>query len=225
MKTRMELSQRRALLEECVWRKAPCTVLDTASAVTFRGQFAFVTQEKVGVDVDFSAVPRTLRERTLAAVHFGSGRRSYAFMANVISVSDVGVNLAFPTEIASIQSRLAFRVPVSTNAEVAVTMAREGMSMDATTVDLSLAGVQLKLPRDVDLQIGERIPLVLRHAEESFPMQAEVRRVDRHATEARVGMWFPVCMRDGKLDPPPELAKMVGQLERRWLRGRPEAGA
>ncbi|MCG8467238.1 MAG: PilZ domain-containing protein [Gemmatimonadetes bacterium] len=114
--------------------------------------------------------------------------------------------------------RRAFRVPVEPGSGLEVEVEIDGVTHRAMTGDVSFTGILLE-PSDDDafeLEIGQTVGVTLRLDGDCVTLESSVRR---KAVEG-VGLQFAESVKGDELDPVPELARVMANLERLWLQAR-----
>ncbi|WP_149498424.1 PilZ domain-containing protein [Roseiconus lacunae] len=111
--------------------------------------------------------------------------------------------------------RQSFRVPILRRDDLQVLIHFRGMEFEGRPENVSMTGVFIKASdRDpVQFQIGDEARLVLTCNDESIEMKGVVRRIARNG----YGFFFPACLRFHQVDPPPEVRRLVMELQRRWM--------
>lgn len=201
---------RSALLEQAVVAEAQATVLLASAKATLPARFASVSSETVTLLLYGEAPP--VAEGTVACVYHAFGAAQSAFLAPVVSLRsfDGGDYLTVqrPGEMAQLDQRRAFRVPVA-QGRLAATLWFADEPYAAEVVDLSCFGTQLRFVDAPQLLVAGQ-PGVVAFAEDETVVKGRiVRRVPRGCAVA----FTPGP--DGR--PDSRLATLVSQLERDWL--------
>lgn len=139
---------------------------------------------------------------------FSHAGRTHSFLTHVRDVEGGGAWLSLPEQIVSADQRLAPRIPVSVAVEVELLGAHP--ECRPHLVDLALTGMQVRVERKLGLELGERLPAVLRFEGLQVEVVAELRR----EAGAALGFYFPESVRKGRLHPPPALAALVERLRK-----------
>ena len=111
--------------------------------------------------------------------------------------------------------RTAFRVPVWDSSGLSAVM-REGQTESPVTpIDLSVTGMLARLPAEanIDASLDDHVEVTLDFEGQKSTYRAVVRRRD----ENTCGLLFPETIKDGELDPPDNLLRVVMELQRQWL--------
>lgn len=183
-----------------------------------RGRFRAVDDGRVVVEVTDPHAP--LQSLALCTVIFATGDKTRVFISSVREVEAVDgglrVALAMPEELAGTEGRTAFRVPVTQQAALRVLLEVEGSAVEVEAEDVSLVGMAIHLPAGFEPQPGATVTAQVGDSEESIVLDAEVRRVD----VGLCGLSFRDAVSGGRVEPPPELRRIVQRLEFAWLRSR-----
>lgn len=116
---------------------------------------------------------------------------------------------------AEFNRRESFRVPLVFNHELVTRIVYAGQEYDAKPLDISMAGMQFKLPPKcpLELPMDSKLAVKLMLDEESVKLNGVVRRI----FEGRFGVFFPQCMNNGTIAPPPKMRALVMELQRSWM--------
>ncbi|MCC9601175.1 PilZ domain-containing protein [Stieleria sp. JC731] len=111
--------------------------------------------------------------------------------------------------------RQSFRVPIVRRDDLHVEINFRGMDFEARPDNISMTGLFIRShDRDpVKFQIGDEATLTLTCNGESTELEGIVRRMGRNG----YGFFFPACVRFEQVDPPPEVRRIVMELQRRWM--------
>ncbi|OYP39112.1 PilZ domain-containing protein [Rhodopirellula sp. MGV] len=111
--------------------------------------------------------------------------------------------------------RQSFRVPILRRDDLRVWIQFNNLEFEARPDNISMTGVFVKASdRDpVKFQIGDEARLTLACNDETIEMEGIVRRMGRNG----YGFFFPACVRFEQVSPPPEVRRMVMELQRRWM--------
>ncbi|MBC8070555.1 MAG: PilZ domain-containing protein [Deltaproteobacteria bacterium] len=218
--------------------RAGCGLLLPSEDVRLGGRFtglaAGMLLLELGPDRDIDAIGPA----QVVCVTFNHARGSCCFMSRVLSCSAVHgasdrnrarservpaivspaarVRLAMPDTMSGIDGRLAFRVPVL-DRELELDLGDTAAGGRVSVIDICIGGAQIELPEQhVALQLRQRVQVTIRLRQSTFTTLAEVRR----RTDRRYGLFFVDVLREGRVVPPTALARIVRELERRWLEQR-----
>ncbi|MCA9572615.1 MAG: PilZ domain-containing protein [Myxococcales bacterium] len=216
-----------AMLSHCTSTQRPILLVPTNSGAGFHGRFSGF-RETIHLTIPQVGLERVLLPRTRCMVSFGEGKRAHAFLSNIRSVRTdmvartTHVEIESPGELTSLESRLTFRVPVVSNAELEVSVTTRGRQRwQAEAVDVSLMGIQVRFPRNApSLDVGTPVSVALDARGVSCQLDAEVRRRNLRGRDQRYGMFYPNVVRGSDIDPPHPLRHLIGHLERQWIQAR-----
>lgn len=198
--------------DELVADRASAIVILQPATCTLQGRFVGLDAETLTLEL--FGEPVDVPPGSVACV-YAAERRDVAFLAPVrrYGVAD-GVpvlTVQRPEEIARMDRRRAFRVPVP---EGALTARLSFGTASATgwLADLSMFGAQLVLQAaDGTIGVGHRVVLVIDDEDGEVVVHGRVVR----RTAGGCGLSFTPGP-DGK--PVPRVAALVGRMEREWLR-------
>lgn len=114
-------------------------------------------------------------------------------------------------------ARQAFRIPVSDYSGLTVELHRGDVRVAATPVTISLSGIFVRLPDSgaMTLSVGEEVDVTLHLSALTTTLHGQVSRRDRQGS----GILFRSAFQGEQLDPPPDLTKIVMQLQRKHAAG------
>lgn len=136
-----------------------------------------------------------------------------------ISLDQGGVEelINFMTSHAGTQfnQREAFRVELGDSSGLSVSIRKDGTQVAASPRNLSLTGISVELRPDdwLDLQLDAEVEITLQFEGQIRTYRAIVRRREKNG----YGLFFPESMKGEEVDPPPELAHLVMELQRRQV--------
>ncbi|MEM0926998.1 MAG: PilZ domain-containing protein [Planctomycetota bacterium] len=139
-----------------------------------------------------------------------------------LDAASVGELIEFVRRI-EIESRLSdepnrresFRVPVLPSMELRCEVSTRGYRFEGKATNISMTGVYVEKQRTdpVELQLGDRAQVRLSCDGDTISLQAQVRRLGHSG----YGLFFPITLKGSVIDPPPELRRIVMELQRRWM--------
>lgn len=116
--------------------------------------------------------------------------------------------------------RKAFRIPVEPTCDLTVHVQADGEDepYEAEAIDISFTGILLEpsQPGSWSLGVGQVVDVVLTLGETSITLKSSVRREAGTA----YGIHFVDAAAQADVDPVPELACVMAELERLWLAAR-----
>lgn len=211
----------------CVEQRRGAVITVASAAAVFEGEFCAADGTSVTLDVARPRLGAVFRARTLCMVSFGEGTRSHGFLSNVREVGEADghsrVALDRPSRVMALDCRMTYRVPVVPKSGLKVNLVTRGHRWSAEAVDVSVLGIQVRLPRAQAprLDAGEAVDVELDLAgEASVSVGAELRRSEMGRSEVRFGLLYPSALQRGELNPPVALRQLVARLERRWIQER-----
>jgi len=118
--------------------------------------------------------------------------------------------------------RQAFRVSLWDSCGLTTTVHHGGCEIEAIPTSISLSGVFVELPEplEVGLSVGAQVDVTLDLDTDHETLVSIVRR----RRGSGCGLFFPASMKDEELNPPATLARIVKNLQRRWLARRIRSG-
>ena len=118
--------------------------------------------------------------------------------------------------------RHAFRVSLWNSCGLMTTVHHGECEFEAIPTSISLSGVFVELPEplEFELSVGAQVDVTLDLDTDRETLEAIVRR----RRGSGCGLFFPASMKDEELDPPATLARIVMNLQRRWLARRIRSG-
>lgn len=111
--------------------------------------------------------------------------------------------------------RQGFRIPLELADGLRATVDHNGRLLEAVVMDVGLSGIRIE-PTDSsapELEAGAKVDVTLRLGTASTTLRSEIRR----RAGSGYGIVFLDALEGDEPAPPPEFAKMIAQLERRWL--------
>lgn len=111
--------------------------------------------------------------------------------------------------------REAFRVPVSDDWGLTVTLFAGKNRFQTKANNISMTGVFVEMPtgQSLDLKIDDQVRARLSMDDMNVTVDAVVRR----SVESGYGLFFPESMKGEHVTPPPEIRRIVMELQRRWM--------
>ncbi len=214
-------------LQHACATRASCDVLVPGDGAHQLGHFADIGAGMLLVELVPQPGPASVRAAQIVCITFAHPRGSCCFMTRVLSRVEHGergarVRVAMPDSMSGIDGRLAFRVPVlDPRFELELDVPHHGRTR-VPTIDVCIGGAQIQLPDTAPpLELHQRVEVALRLRSASFTTMAEVRR----RAAQRYGLFFADVVREGRVNPPTGLARIVRELERRWLERRRQMAA
>ena len=213
------------VIEDCVQERVSLLVLNLESRAVSGGSFFSIDRRNVVVKISPRADPSMFKPLTPCSVSFKLGARAHVFVTTVREIRPPSADgarprlcLNVPGEIAALECRHAFRVPVLVDAECQVKILEPGHLGPARPIDISVNGLQFEVEIDAarSLAIDQKLRLKLEYQETSLELRAVVRRRTRN----RVGIMFINEQNNAALLNDPVLEQTVRALERQWLRNR-----
>jgi hypothetical protein len=118
--------------------------------------------------------------------------------------------------------RDAFRVPVVRPGDLTCCVTAGDVRFEGRPANISMTGmyVRKRASDPIDLQIGDEVEVALRSGGEFTQLAAVVRRLGRDG----YGLFFPCSIKNRVIDPPPEIRRIVMELQRRWMAHRSDLG-
>ncbi len=207
------------LFESCK-KKAPVTIMSPVGV--FQGQFVAVSSSEVIIDLLLGDEEHLCRPLSRCCVVFSQQNQSKVFLATVkdcikpeASTRPLVV-LSRVSDIATGESRAAWRVPLRRDSKLSVRVVDEDKRVwRPEAVDISLTGMLIKFPRDKDpdLDVGAWVGLELKLNKHEVKLPADVRRRDGQT----YGLFFPYDLHGGEITTSETLRRVVNELERQWL--------
>ena len=110
--------------------------------------------------------------------------------------------------------REAFRVPVIDDSGLEISL-NAGDQCQVKPTNISMTGVFVDLQNDslINIKLGDEFQVKLALNKLSIDLDAVVRRQDGDG----FGLFFPMSMKGGHVNPPPVLRQIVMELQRRWM--------
>jgi hypothetical protein len=218
--------------------RAGCGLLLPSEDVRLGGRFTDLAAGMLLLELGAHPEIDAIGPAQVVCVTFNHARGSCCFMTRVLSCSTVHgaadrsrarserpativspaarVRLALPETMSGIDGRLAFRVPVL-DRDLELDLDDTAAAGRVSVIDICIGGAQIELPEGrTPLQLRQRVHVTVRLRGASFATIAEVRR----RSDRRYGLFFVEVMREGRVVPPTGLARIVRELERRWLEQR-----
>lgn len=118
--------------------------------------------------------------------------------------------------------RQTFRVSLWDSCGLTTTVRHGECEIEAIPTSISLSGVFVDLPEplEFELSVGTQVEVTLDLDTDHETLEAIVRR----RRGSGCGLFFPASMSDEELDPPATFARIVMNLQRRWLARRIRSG-
>jgi hypothetical protein len=212
----------------CVEQHRSAVITVANAAAVFEGNFTRADGTSLTIEVARPRLSAVFRARTLCMVSFGEGTKTHGFLSNVRETDDAdgrtAITMERPPRVMALDCRMTYRVPVMPKSGLKVNMITRGRQRwAAEAVDVSLLGIQLRLPKSQSpkLDAGEAVEIELEmHGEPMMSVQAELRREELGKSEVRYGLLYPSALQRGELNPPSALRAIVARLERRWIQER-----
>ena len=111
--------------------------------------------------------------------------------------------------------RQTFRVPLWDSSGLYAQIRTEETELQVTPTNVSLTGIFVQPRGDdwLDLELGDNVEVNLDFEGQALSYLGVVRRCENNG----FGLFFPVTMNAEEIDPPPELTRIVMELQRRWM--------
>jgi len=220
-------SNQRAFLVMCCDNSTPCTITWPELGVIRRANYYRVDGDQLHLTVtNDGGTPYDCRPRTQVVVSFFFSDRTACFIAYEES-KGAGqrpelVVLRLPTQLA-VEGRTRFRIPILPKLELSVAVIHEGRRIRVPeSIDISVAGVMLAFPRDVDpgLQADSTVEVELSHEDHSYKVPCTIRNRIVRTTDVRYGMLFHTGSNGFDYDLDTELNDLIMGIERFYVRNR-----
>lgn len=213
----------RRVIESLCEANAEALALSFDDGAVCKVRFLVAGDEVFRVSVD-GDLPPQLRPPTQCSLSCRFGQRNRVFIATLLAVRPGELSggalellLKIPGEIAAGDPRMAFRVPILKPADLEIALQADGVPVEgAVALNLSLIGMLIEIWGDAALPPDAKLEVVARHGRSQVRLHAEMRR----RYDRRIALFFPDVLKDGRLEPPPELYAIVRDLEALWLRQR-----
>lgn len=213
----------RRVIESLCEANAEALALSFDDEAVCKVRFLEIGDEVFRVSVD-GDLPQRLRPPTQCSLSCRFGQRNRVFVATLLAVRPGEMSggalellLKIPGEIAAGDPRMAFRVPILKPADLEIELLANGEPVEgAVALNLSLIGMLIEVWGDAEIPADAKIEVAVRHGREHIRLHAEMRR----RYDRRLALFFPDVLKDGALEPPPELHAIVRELEALWLRQR-----
>ncbi len=116
------------------------------------------------------------------------------------------------------QRREAFRVPLEGLSELAVALVINGKDVPVVPLDISITGVYVKAraTSKLDLAYDDSLDVKLQYEQETLTYRGVVRRCEPNG----IGLFFPESLKGEQINPPPELSRIIMDLQRKAMVGR-----
>ncbi len=196
------------------------TIMSTMGV--FQGEFVAVSSGDVLIDLFQGEEEQICRPLSRCCVVFSQQNQSKVFLATVkdcikpeASARPLVV-LSRVSDIATGESRAAWRVPLRRDNELSVRVVDEDKRVwHPEAVDISLTGILIRFHKDdvPDLDVGAWVALELRLNQHEVKLPADIRRRDGRL----YGLFFPYDLHGGEITSSNTLRQVVNELERQWL--------
>ena len=213
------------VIGDCVQERASLLVLNLESRAVSGGSFFKVERDHLIAKISPRANPSLFRPLTPCSVSFTLGARAHVFVTTVREIRPPAAEgsrprllLNMPGEIAALECRHSFRVPILPDSSLGVHIRDPQLSGDARGIDISVHGLQFEVPMETArrLAVDQRISLKLTYQEQVV----EARAVIRRRTRNRVGAMLVDPNKPSVPLSDPTVEQLVRSLEREWLRNR-----
>jgi len=214
----------RAILSECCTFRAPALLIDRDSGERIEGRFGALGEDEVRLDLPAGVLPVRLRPLSVCLASFAHRGGAAVFMSRVRRIDEPHpgdgsrqIVLEHPRQVAQGDLRAAARFATPRGCGLAVQLLPgDRHPVAAQPLDMSLCGIHLELDGTDAAAFPDRArtEIELRLGERRTRVWSEVRRREG----PRVALCFLDALRDGRVQPPAELARIVRELEQRALR-------
>ncbi|MGH0033980.1 MAG: hypothetical protein ACQGVK_03015 [Myxococcota bacterium] len=222
-------------VSECCTFRTPAIVLERDSGERLEARFGGLGADEVRLDLQADASTAHIRPLAICVVSFAHRKRAVTSLCRVrrIDETEQGAGarqlvLEIPKQLAYEDLRSARRVATPQGCGLSTRLYDGGREIGPVDpMDLSLSGIQIgqrddptRSPRAADTFVGDGpFEIELRLGDSHLRLRAQLRRREG----ASLAFFFPDALRAGRVEPPEELARIVGELEQRAerLRGAP----
>ena len=220
-------SNQRAFLVTCCDNSTPCSITWPELGISRRANYYRVAGDQLHLTITNDAgTPYECRPRTQVLVTFFFSDRIACFIAYEES-KGAGqrpelVVLRMPTQLA-VEGRTRFRIPILPKLELGVAVIHEGRRIRVPkSIDISVAGMMLGFPRDVDpgLQADSTIEVELSREGQSYKVPCTIRNRIVHSTSVNYGLLFHNGSNGFDYDLDTELNDLIMGIERFYVRNR-----
>ncbi len=143
--------------------------------------------------------------------------RNQPDMTVCLNASEIEQLLNFVSSLAGTGSRRrqSFRVPLNESSGLKVRILTEGRLVEVIPTSLSLTGVFVVVPPNewIDLAQGDILEVILEFENETHTYHGSVRRREVNG----YGLLFTESMNGRQIEPPPDISRIVMELQRRWM--------
>ncbi|MGB1699502.1 MAG: PilZ domain-containing protein [Nannocystaceae bacterium] len=213
------------VIGDCVQERVSLLVLNLESRAVSGGSFFKVARDHLVAKISPRADPSLFRPLTPCSVSFTLGARAHVFVTTVREIRPPAAEgsrprllLNMPGEIAALECRHSFRVPILPDSSLQIRVIEPQPSGEARGIDISVHGLQFELEMEAArrLAVDQRINLELVYQDTTITARAIVRRRSRN----RIGVMLVDAKRPGVPLQDPAIEQLVRSLEREWLRNR-----
>lgn len=188
-----------------------------------QGCLSSVTDEMVIATLVEAGDQRHYHPATLCCVSFSHGGRARVFLSRVerhersLNDGESRLLLEFPRQVASMQGRMAHRIPVRDASSLETWLNDGDKTWSVRTKDISMTGILVVVEGDdPDWSADKQMKVVLKHRDAVARVDGVVRRIDPDGT---YGLMFPKVLAVGKFAPPEPLRQIVHALEKEFVGG------
>jgi hypothetical protein len=213
------------VIGDCVQERASLLVLNLDSRAISGGSFFKLEKDHLVAKISPRANPSLFRALTPCSVSFTLGARAHVFVTTVREIRPPAAEgsrprlvLNMPGEIAALECRHSFRVPILADSPLTIRIIDPQPQEDARGLDISVHGLQFEVQMETARRIAvdQRITLQLEYQE----TLVEARAVVRRRTRNRIGAMMVDPNNPGIPLNDATVEQLVRTLEREWLRKR-----
>jgi hypothetical protein len=213
------------VIDDCIQERVSLLVLNLDSRAVSGGSFYKLENDHLVAKISPRANPDLFRPLTPCSVSFTLGARAHVFVTTVREIrppaaegSRPRLALNLPGEIAALECRHSFRVPILPDSSLSIRITDPQPAEDARGIDISVHGLQFEVPMDTArrLAVDQRISMKVTYQETAITTRALIRRRTRN----RVGVMLIDAEKPSVPLHDPNVEQLVRALEREWLRNR-----
>ncbi len=222
----MAVEQSSPVLSECVrLQKTAQLVLFSDPPTAFAARFVHVSAPSLTFDVTI-ANPADLQPPQLCSIVFAHDNQRHFSVGRVrsaeINFEAAGDRMRAQIDVLQamnpLDGRSAFRIPISPEAGTKTRLIAGEREISAELLNLSLLGALIQVPASTPpLALGMQTRLLMNfRGGADLDIEALIRR----RADSQYGLFFHHFLRDGEVQPSPQLRKQFTDLERQWLQTR-----
>jgi hypothetical protein len=215
----------RRMLGECCSHSTPALLLGAVIGQRWDARFKALLDQEVMLDLLSSISPESSEFAPGLSVSAGFTYfdRAHFFVAHTREVVPATESqgfpqllLAIPAQLAPVECRNSFRVPILPGTKLQVQLTtQDGVVYKPRPIDISSSGICVEFDHGAcpDLQSGARVEMEIRTETRAALLFGSM----CHRQERQFGFSFPQVLNEGELKPSGSLFEVVWSIELDWL--------